>query len=96
MVFGFVIERFGLFLELLGSEYTKEFQRDISFFVGVSLILLASFMAIYSICQHKRILKTLRPVEIPSGYNLFASVFVNGAIGLLGIAICFYIARGFL
>ncbi len=96
MVFGFVIERFGLFLELLGPEYTKEFQRDISFFVGASLILLASSMSIYSIWQHNRILKTLRPIEIPTDYNLFASVIVNGVIGLLGIALCFYIARGFL
>ena len=96
MAFGFVIERFGLFLQLVGREEIKVFQRHISFFVGESFVLLAAFMAIYSIWQHKRVLKTLRPVEIPTGYNLFAGVVVNGIIGVLGIAISAYLARGFI
>ena len=96
MAFGFVIERFGLFLQLVGKEEIKVFQRHISFFVGESFVVLAAFMAIYSIWQHKRILKTLRPVEIPSGYNLNACLWVNGIIGFLGIALSAYIARGFI
>lgn len=96
MAFGFVIERFGLFLQLVGKEEIKVFQRHISFFVGESFVVLAAFMAIYSIWQHKRILKTLRPVEIPSGYNLNAGIWVNGIIGFLGIALSAYIARGFI
>ena len=96
MAFGFVIERFGLFLQLVGKEEIKVFQRHISFFVGESFVVLAAFMAIYSIWQHKRILKTLRPVEIPSGYNLNAGIWVNGIIGFLGIVLSAYIARGFI
>lgn len=96
MAFGFVIERFGLFLQLVGKEEIKVFQRHISFFVGESFVVLAACMAIYSIWQHKRILKTLRPVEIPSGYNLNAGIWVNGIIGFLGIALSAYIARGFI
>ncbi len=96
MAFGFVVERFGLFLEITGREEVKFFQRDISFFVGVSFILLASFVALYSIWQHLRILKTIRPIEIPSGYNLNAGMVVNGILGILGIALSFYLARGFI
>ena len=95
MAFGFLIERFALFLQLVGKEEIKLFQRHISFFVGVSFILLAAFLAIYSIWQHKRVLKTLRPAEIPSGYNLFVGITVNGIIGFLGIALSVYLARGF-
>ena len=96
MAFGFLIERFGLFLQFVGREEIKVFQRDISFYVGVSFILLAAFLAIYSIWQHKRVLKTLRPAEIPSGYNLFVGIIVNGILGVLGIALSLYIARGFI
>ena len=96
MAFGFVIERFGLFLKLVGREEIKVFQRHISFFVGESFVILAAFMAIYSIWQHKRILKSLKPAEIPSGYNLYAGIWVNGIIGCLGIALSAYLARGFL
>jgi putative membrane protein len=95
MAFGFLVERFGLFLQIVGREEIKVFQRHISFFVGVSFILLAAFLAIYSIWQHKRILKTLSPAEIPAGYNIFVGIVVNGIIGILGIALSAYLARGF-
>ena len=95
MAFGFVIERFGLFLQLIGREEIKVFQRHISFFVGESFVLLAAAMAIYSIWQHKKILRTLRPAEIPRGYNLFAGIVVNAIIGALGFALSAYLARGF-
>ena len=96
MAFGFVVERFGLFLQLVGREEIKVFQRHISFFVGISFILLAAGLAIYSIWQHKRVLKTLRPVEIPSGYNLYVGIIVNGIIGVLAILLSFYLMRGFI
>ena len=96
MAFGFVIERFGLFLHLIGKEEIRVFQRHISFFVGESFVILAAFMSIYSILQHKRILRTLRPVEIPEGYNLHAGLAVNALIGLLGLALSAYLARGFM
>jgi putative membrane protein len=96
MAFGFVVERFGLFLQLLGREEIKVFQRHISFFVGMSFILLAAFMAIYSVWQHRRILQTIRAAEIPSGYNLYAGMIVNALIGILGVAIGLYLGRGFI
>ena len=96
MAFGFVVERFGLFLEIIGRDEIKVFQRHISFFVGVSFILLAAFVALYSVWQHKRILKTIRPAEIPRGYNLAAGMVVNGFVGILGIALGIYLILGFI
>ena len=96
MAFGFVIERFGMFLQLVGREEIKVFQRHISFIVGESFVLLAAFIAVYSILQHKRVLETLREPEIPRGYNLNAGIVVNGIIGLLGVALSIYLARGFI
>ena len=96
IAFGFVIERFDLFLQIVGREETKVFERHVSFFVGVSFILLASFIAIYSIWQHKQILKTVRPVEIPAGYNLNVGMVVNGIVGVLGIALCIFMAQGYM
>jgi len=95
MAFGFVVERFGLFLEIVAREETTLFQRQFSFFVGVSFILLASFVALYSIVQHRRVLHTIRPVEIPGAYNIKAGMVVNGLLGTLGIALSIYLTRGF-
>jgi len=94
MAFGFVIERFGLFLDIVGRKELMLFQRHFSFFVGVSFILLASFVSLYSIRQHMVILKTIRLVEIPSGYNLWAGIFVNAILGILGIALGIYLSQG--
>jgi inner membrane protein YidH len=96
MAFGFVVERFGLFLEIMGQHEIRIFQRHISFFVGVSFILLASFVAFYSVWQHRKIIRTLSPVEIPGGYNVASGMVVNGIIGILGCALSVYLARGFI
>lgn len=95
MAFGFVIERFGLFLQVLGRDEVKIFQRHISFFVGVSFILLATFLCVYSVMQHKRILASLRAIEKPDGYNLNMGMVTNIVIGSLGLLLSFYLFRGF-
>jgi inner membrane protein YidH len=96
MAFGFLVERFGLFLEIAGREEIKVFQRHISFIVGIAFILLASYIAMASILQHRRVLKTLRPVEIPFGYNLRLGIFTNAVVSMLGVLLSIYLFRGFL
>jgi putative membrane protein len=95
MAFGFVVERFGLLLEIVGKEEIKIFQRDFSFYVGVTFILLSSVLAAYSVLQHKRILKTLRPIELPARYNLNVGMIVNAVVAFLGVILSLYVSRGF-
>ena len=96
MAFGFLVERFGLFLQLAGREELKVFQRHISFVVGVAFIALASYIALASVLQHRRILKSLRPAEIPVGYNMRLGIVTNTVVGILGILLGIYLFRGFL
>jgi putative membrane protein len=95
MAFGFVVERFGLFLQLMGKEHIEVFQRDFSFYVGVSFVLLAACMAVYSILQHCKLVKTLKSSDIPCGYNVWAGMVVNGVVGILALALSIYLIRGF-
>jgi len=81
MAFGFLIERFGLFLQIMGREEVTVFQRHISFVVGIAFILLASYVALASLLQHRRVLRTLKPVEIPAGYNPRLGMITNGIVG---------------
>jgi putative membrane protein len=96
MAFGFLIERFGLFLEIAGHEEVKVFQRHISFIVGIAFIVLASYIALASIVQHRRVLRTLRPVEVPVGYNPRLGMITNGIVAVLGFLLSVYLFRGFL
>jgi len=96
MVFGFVIERFGIFLHLVMKQQVDAFQRHASFFIGEFFVLLAVFVSIYSILQYKKVIKNLRPEDIPEGYNVSAGVIVNAIIGGLGIILSVYLAHGLL
>lgn len=95
MAFGFVVERFGLFLEIANRQEATLFQRHISFFVGVSFILLGATVALYSAWQHKKILRTIRSEEVPVGYRVAAGIAVNVALGLLGLILGVYLIRSF-
>jgi putative membrane protein len=95
MAFGFVVERFGLFLQVMEKQEVELLQRHVSFFVGESFVLLAVFIAIHSIWQYRKVVRTLQPVEIPPRYNLHVGVIVNGTIGILGIVLSVYLAKGF-
>jgi hypothetical protein len=52
-------------------------------------------IAVCSVVQHRRLGRTLRPVEVPSGYNLYIGILLNGIIGVLGVAVMGYLATGF-
>lgn len=92
--FGFVIERFGLFVTVLLPNHAHASQRGLSFWVGMAFVLLGASVAVYSTVQFKRVLRSLTPVEIPDGYRTTAGVYVNLAIALLGAAIMIYLFSG--
>ena len=94
MAFGFVIERFGLFLHMFMEIEGKIWQRDASFWVGVSFILLGAIVGFVSVVQYRRVLRTLKPVEIPEGYWVNIGVYTNLALAVFGVAITFYFFYG--
>ena len=94
MAFGFVIERFGLFVHVLMSMGGEALQRDTSFWVGVAFILLGAIVGIVGAVQYRRVLKTLKPVEIPNGYWVNIGVYTNLALAVFGVAIAVYFFYG--
>lgn len=96
MGFGFVVERFGLFLYIFMEIEGKVWQRAASFWVGVSFILLGTIVGFVSVVQYRNVLKTLKPVEIPEGYWVNIGVYTNVILGVFGVAITFYFFYGLL
>lgn len=94
MAFGFVIERFGLFLHMVMALEGKTWQRDASFWVGIAFILLSTIVGLVSVVQYRRILRTLKPVEIPEGYWINIGMYTNLILGIFGVAITFYFFYG--
>jgi putative membrane protein len=94
MAFGFVIERFGLFVHMLLAIDGKVWHRDASFWVGICFILLGSIGGIISVVQYRSILSTLKPVEVPAGYWVNMGVYTNMILGVLGVGIVIYFFYG--
>ena len=94
MAFGFVIERFGLFVHMLMPKEGEVLQRDGTFWAGIVLILLGAIVAVLSVVQFRGVLRTLRPVEIPEGYWVNIGAFTNLTLAVLGAVITIYFFYG--
>jgi putative membrane protein len=91
MAFGFVIERFGLFLEVLLGRSSHALQRDVAFWIGAAFVLLGIVVSTLASIEYRRVLKGLAPVEIPPGYRAQLGVLTNLAVALLGAALAAYL-----
>lgn len=94
MAFGFVVERFGLYMQLLGVQGVLGVQRHLSFIGGLGFIILGAGVEIYSVLQHRHFLTTLEDMDIPSGYNTKAAMIINAVVGCMGLLLCGYLVLG--
>jgi putative membrane protein len=96
MAFGFAVERFGLFLSIYAQETTSPMQRGLSFVGGQGFILLGVVVAVLSLAQHRKVLQSLTPGEIPPGYQRSWGLFVNATVAFMGLMLSIYLMSGFL
>lgn len=94
MAFGFVVERFGLFVQLFRSMADHAIRREYSFWIGISFILLGALVGIVSVVQYRTVLRALKPVEIPEGYWVNIGVYTNLVLAVFGITITVYFFFG--
>ncbi len=89
MAFGFAIERFALFVAMMYDPQTVAAQvgHGSSFWIGVALIALGSLAVVLAVVQYRRVLATLKPVEIPDGYMAGLASWSSLAVGAIGIAL---------
>jgi putative membrane protein len=87
MGFGFVVERFGLFLRMLGTQPLSTSQRGFSLWLGVGLLLIGAAVAVVSALQFRSVVRGLGEKEIPRGYWTSLGVWLNFALGLVALAL---------
>jgi putative membrane protein len=94
MGFGFVVERFGLFLQLVAHQSISNSQRSFSLAAGVLLLFLGAAVALISARQFRQVAKNLDPSVVPPGYWTQVGVVLNVLIALLalGLALRFLLA----
>ncbi|HXP26503.1 MAG TPA: DUF202 domain-containing protein [Steroidobacteraceae bacterium] len=94
MGFGFVVERFGLFLQLVAHQSESNSQRGFSLAAGVLLLLLGAAVALISARQFRQVARNLDPAVVPPGYWTQVGVVLNVILALLalGLALRFVFA----
>ena len=83
MGFGFVVERFGLFLQMVAHQSESAGQRSFSLATGVLLLLLGAAVALISARQFRAVAKNLDPAVVPPGYWTQVGVALNVVIAVI-------------
>jgi len=86
MGFGFVVERFGLFLQMVAHQPLSASQRGFSLGIGVSLLFLGAAVALISARQFRQVAKNLDPAVVPPGYWTHIGVALNVVIAVIALA----------
>ena len=69
-------------------------QRDLSFWIGLSFIMLGSLTSAAAVWQYRRLVRSLNAEEIPEGYLISLGAWANQIVALLGVALSAYLFRG--
>jgi putative membrane protein len=95
---GFVVARFGLFLELLhaaskpGSMPAAASWQSSA--LGVGLVLLGSFAMLAALRNHLAFVATLPPEDVPKLPMRWLPLVASAAIAIVGILLAAYLASG--
>lgn len=90
MGFGFVVERFGLFLQLVARIPVSLLHRGFTLWVGVALMLLGIATNVIAIIQFSTVVKGFGAAEIPLGYWTDAGSWISGALTVVTLVLVIY------
>jgi len=85
MGFGFVVERFGLFLQMVAHQPESGAQRSFSLGTGVLLLILGAAVALISARQFRQVARNLDPAVVPPGYWTQIGVVLNIIIAVIAL-----------
>jgi inner membrane protein YidH len=97
MGFGFVVERFGLFLQMATHQPESGAQRSFSLGAGVLLLILGAAVALISARQFRQVARNLDPAVVPPGYWTQIGVVLNVILAVIALVFALHFlvaARG--
>lgn len=96
IAFGFLVERSGLIMHMLAPEQAGSANTAFMLWIGVAFMVLGVVVSLYATWQFDRFTRILSPEEVPPGYNVRWSQFVNVVVALMGIGLAaiLFIDRG--
>ena len=95
MAFGFVVARFGLFLEVVAVEVPRarvHTHSGVSAALGILFVALGAAAPLVATFQHRRFIATLSERDLPAMYSSRVAVIFGLLTGVLGLALAVYLA----
>ena len=91
---GFVVARFGLFVQMVSLQAQPHAPRvtsSISAVLGVTFVVVGSLAILVAAIQHGRFVATLSQPDLPPAYSRNVAVTLSLAVAALGIALAAYL-----
>jgi len=91
---GFVVARFGLFVQLLDLQsqpHPSGVSSLLSSALGIAFVVVGSLAIVVAAVQHRRFVATLSPPDLPAGYARNIAVVLSLVVAALGIALAAYL-----
>ena len=96
MGFGFLVARFGLFLDLLAAEHVKinhsiETSTTLATVIGIGLVFAGSLAMVIPAIQHRGFVASLPPEDLPPSHSRAFPVWLASSLGALGMVLAIYL-----
>jgi putative membrane protein len=92
MAFGFVIARFGLFLQLLSLQGNRApAYGGLSAALGIAFVAAGALASLAATLQHRRFVATLPQVDLPKSYSGALGLGFGFFISAIGLVLAFYL-----
>jgi len=94
IVLGFVVSRFGLFVQLLAVQSqssSSASHSSLSAVLGVAFVIVGSLAIVFAVIQHRRFVATLSQTDLPRAYSRAFALVLSLVVAALGIALAGYL-----
>jgi putative membrane protein len=96
MAFGFVVERFGLFVRLLalqaGAVAMLPDRHGLSNVIGIALIVIGAACMVLGAAQHRSYVRTLPGQDVPRSHDAVYPIALALTLAVLGVVLAVYLA----
>ncbi|MBS0307463.1 MAG: DUF202 domain-containing protein [Proteobacteria bacterium] len=91
---GFVVSRFGLFIQLLATQShgtPSTAHASLSATIGVAFVIAGTLAIFVSAIQHQRFVATLPQADLPNTYSKFFAFALSLFVSVLGVILAGYL-----
>jgi putative membrane protein len=91
---GFVVSRFGLFVQLLATQshgLMPATRSSLSASLGVAFVIAGTLAIVLAAVQHRRFVATLPRADLPRGYSTVFALVLSLVVGALGMVLAGYL-----